>query len=501
MLGRSGLPTWLRGRAHADATAPVVASALVVSMCLAVSAGCTASKPGSEPATQGVTRGVGQITRLWLTTRNGHLRLADRGPVPSAPQGAADADVTVEDQPAQQFFGVGASLTGSSAEVLNALAPARREQVMRDVFTRGRGIGLSVLRQPVGANDFSVGNRTYDDVDPGASDPGLSHFELGPDRTEIVPLLQRAAELNPSLAVVLSPWSAPPWMKTTGSVVGGTLRPEAMQPYADYLVRAAQEYLHAGVPVTGLTAQNEPSYSPPAYPGMVLDVEQRRTLLRDHLRPALDRAGLPLHLWALDDNFDRWPDADALLSDPATRAATYGVAFHCYHGNVSALQEIRRRHPGVAVAVSECSGGTWSGGFAVDLRYEAKTLLVDAIRNGALWLAKWNLVLDPNGGPQNGGCRNCRGLVTVDPSTGAVTHSAAYYVWGHVGRFVIPGARVVRSSSRARSGLDSVAFRNRDGSHVLVVYNGGRGQEVTIDTGDRSFAARIPAGALATVTW
>src|SRR6185295_11877677 len=145
-------------------------------MCLAVSAGCTASKPGSEPATQGVTRGVGQITRLWLTTRNGHLRLADRGPVPPAPQGAA-ADVTVEEQPAQQFFGVGASLTGSSAEVLNALAPARREQVMRDVFTRGRGIGLSVLRQPVGANDFSVGNRTYDDVDPGASDPGLSHFE------------------------------------------------------------------------------------------------------------------------------------------------------------------------------------------------------------------------------------------------------------------------------------------------------------------------------------
>ena len=222
--------------------------------------------------------------------------------------------------------------------------------------------------------------------------------------------------------------------------------------------------------MTGLTVQNEPSYSPPSYPGMTLDTEQQRTLLRDHLRPALDRAGLNLHLWALDDNFDRWPDADALLSDPATRAAVYGVAFHCYRGNVAALREIRHRHPGVAVAVSECSGGTWSRRFRgrPEVRGPDAARRRDPQRRGSGW-SKWNLVLDPNGGPQNGGCRDCRGLVTVDPSTGAVTHSAAYYAWGHVGRFVIPGARVVGCDRRAafRAGLGRV--QNRDGSHVLVV--------------------------------
>jgi glucosylceramidase len=393
-------------------------------------------------------------------------------------------------------------MTGASRVLLDTLPADERSRVMSDIFDPRRGIGLSVLRQPLGSNDFSTGEYSYDDVAPGRSDPRLDRFDLGPDRTRVIPLLVEAARRNRSLAVVLTPWSAPAWMKTSGSLVGGTLRPEYTQTYADYLVKAAQAYLDAGVPVTGLTAQNEPSFSPPSYPGMTLDVEQQRTLLRDHLRPSLDRAGLDLHLWALDDNFDRWPDADALLSDPATAAAVYGVAFHCYRGDVSALREIRSRHPGVAVAISECSGGTWSGGFADDLRYEARTLLVAAVRNGAAWLVRWNLALDPNGGPQNGGCRDCRGLVTVDPSTGTVTPSAGYYVWGHVGRFVTPGARVIAASVRSGSGLDAVAFQNPDDSHVLVVYNDGpRVRRVTVGADERSFAVQLPAGTLATTRW
>ena len=480
----------------------VVVSLVVAAVCCAVVAACTAQKP-HRPAAGASSQVHKPAAHAWMTTSNGRLKLADRGPVSFRPRGSADPDILVENgQRYQDFFGVGASITGASSVLLNTLSADARSRVMHDMFDPRRGIGLSLLRQPVGASDFSTGSYTYDDVEPGGSDPGLARFDLGRDRTELVPLLVQAARINPSLAVVLSPWSAPAWMKTSGSLVGGTLRPEDDQVYADYLAKAAKEYREAGVPVTGLTVQNEPSFSPPSYPGMTLDTEQQRVLLRDHLRPALGRAGLNLHLWALDDNFERWHDADALLSDPATRAAAYGVAFHCYRGDVSALRQIRHRHPGVAVAVSECSGGTWSGGFAHDLRYEARTLLVGAIRNGAAWLVKWNLALDPNGGPQNGGCHDCRGLVTVDPSHGTVTPSAAYYAWGHVGRFVTPGATVIGATARRGSGLAAVAFQNRDGSHVLVVYNdAATPRRVTVGAGQRSFAARMPAGALATFTW
>jgi glucosylceramidase len=480
----------------------VVVSLVVSAVCCALVAACTAQKP-QRPDAGPSSHGQEPAAHAWMTTSDGRLKLADRGPVSFGPRGSADPDILVENgQRYQGFFGVGASITGSSSVLLNTLSADARSRVMHDIFDRRRGIGLSLLRQPVGASDFSSGSYTYDDVGPGGSDPGLTRFDLGRDRREVVPLLVAAARVNPSLAVVLSPWSAPAWMKTSGSLVGGSLRPEYDRVYADYLAKAAKAYLAAGVPVTGLTVQNEPSFSPPSYPGMTLDTEHQRALLRDHLHPALDRAGLNLHLWALDDNFERWPDADALLSDPATRAAVYGVAFHCYGGDVSALRTIRDRHPGVAVAVSECSGGAWSGGFAHDLRYEARTLLVGAIRNGAAWLVKWNLALDPNGGPQNGGCRDCRGLVTVDPSTGTVTPSAAYYAFGHVGRFVTPGARVIGATARRGSGLAAVAFRNPDGSHVLVVYNdAAASRRVTVGVGRRSFAARMPAGALGTFTW
>jgi glucosylceramidase len=373
---------------------------------------------------------------------------------------------------------------------------------MRDIFDPKQGIGLALLRQPIGANDFSVDGHTYDDVPQGQSDPGLAHFSLGRDASEVLPLVREAARLNPSLAVVLSPWSAPAWMKTNGSLVGGSLRPEYADAYARYLVRSAQAYAAAGAPVRGITMQNEPSYSPPNYPGMTLDAGQQRDLLRDHVAPAFDAARLPVHLWALDDNFDQWRDADVLLSDPSTGSHVYGVVFHCYRGDVSALRTIRSRHPGTAVAVSECSGGSWSPSFGADLRYEAHTLLVGAIRSGAAWLTKWNLALDPHGGPSHGGCRTCRGLVTVDPATGHVQPGAAYYAWGHVGRFVVPGARVVGATVRHGRPLDTVAFENPDGSHVLVVFNrSGAATSFHVEVSGRSFASRLEPGALATYTW
>ncbi|MGZ4503099.1 MAG: glycoside hydrolase family 30 protein [Nocardioidaceae bacterium] len=492
--------------------------ALVVGVALGVTAACGGSPAGAPhgPSTRPPTsasplkdspsplpRTRPRHAEAWVTTADGRLRLSHRPALPFGSPASPGLDIHVHDgQRHQHFFGVGAALTGASASLLRALpAPARR-RAMDDLFDRHSGIGLSVLRQPLGASDFSRGSYSYDDVPQGQSDPGLTRFSLGRDATEVAPLVRAAARTNPSLAVVLSSWSAPAWMKTSDSLVGGTLDSRDADAYARYLVRSVQAYDALGVPVHGLTIQNEPSFSPPGYAGMLLSVDPQRDLIDHHLAPALAAAGLAPHVWALDDNFDQWRQADALLSDPTTRSHVYGTAFHCYRGSVSALRRLRARHPGLPVAISECSGGAWSPGFGSDLRYEADTMLVHGIRDGAAWLAKWNAALDPSGGPTNGGCQNCRGLLTVDPRTHTVRRGAAYFALGHVGRFVTPGAQVVGSTTHGGHSVESVAFRNPDGSHALVVFNGAQARRsFRVDWHGRAFRAGLPAGALATYTW
>ena len=162
----------------------------------------------------------------------------------------------------QQITGFGASFTDSSAWLVGTrLSSEQRDAVMRDLFSR-QGIGLSFLRQPMGASDFAVnGNYSYDDMPAGQTDPTLAHFSIDHDRSYIIPLLKQARRLNPQLTVMATPWSPPGWMKTSDSMIGGTLRPDAYQPLADYFTKFLEGYAAAGVPVRYVTPQNEPLFA------------------------------------------------------------------------------------------------------------------------------------------------------------------------------------------------------------------------------------------------
>ena len=98
-------------------------------------------------------------------------------------------------------------------------------------------------------------------------------------------------------------------------------------------------------------------------------------------------------------------------------------------------------------------------------------LLIRSTRNWARAVAKWNIALDDVGGPHTGGCTSVW-LLTVDRATGACTLNADFYALGHLSRFVGPGARRIGSTTFESQGVESVAFVNPDGSHVLVVWNG-----------------------------
>ena len=473
-------------------------------------------KPSKEPRAQ-----------VWLTTPDGSQRLADRGTVPFT-KGPSDK-LTISVDPSlryQRMDGFGASITDSSASLLMGLAPATREATMRDLFATN---GLSFLRQPIGSSDFideQQPHYTFDDVAKGETDFDLSEFSIEHDRAEILPLLRQALELNPDLKVMGTPWSPPAWMKTNDSLIGGRMKddPRVYQAYADYLVKFVEAYEAEGVPVYGLTIQNEPqNRNPSGYPGTDLPVRQAAEII-SRLGPALRDAGLDTKIFGYDHNWSLHPadaestppgedpeaDYPADLLESAAGRWLAGTAYHCYAGDQRRMTDLHRRFPAKDIWFTECSGSHGPDDppaqfFADTLTWHARNLTVGVTRNWARSMVTWNLALRPDGGPHHGGCDTCTGVVTVQDD-GSVTRNAEYYTLGHLARFVDPGARRVASTSygtTAWNGMPmSAAFVNPDGSTALVVHNEHDDpRTVAVAVGGRSFDYTLPGGALATFIW
>jgi glucosylceramidase len=290
-------------------------------------------------------------------------------------------------------------------------------------------------------------------------------------------------------------------MKLSGTIRGGRLDPVHEDAYADYLVRAVSDFRQAGAPVIALTLANEPGHDSAEYPSMLVDVDQQQRLALT-VRQRLDGAGLDrVGILAHDHNWDGAAAAGALLTGPAA-AAYRGAAFHCYGGDVGAQSEVAAAAPGAEIWTTECSGGDWSSSVAGDLRWGARHVLVGGFRNGSTAVLWWNLALDPSGGPTNGGCRGCRGLLTVDPDSGAVTPTVEHRLVAHAGRFVPPGSVRVGTPGRTAAGIESVAFRTPSEGYVLLLLNdGGADETVTVRWDGRAAQLPVPAGAVVTASW
>lgn len=477
---------------------------LLAALLLVAVAACDRGEAGGE---------VGEV-QWWLTTGDRSRLLApqpalllhaDDSALPIVAEG--ERTVTIAIDTAQRFqavHGFGAALTDASAWLLHTrLAPDQRQALLRELFGRdGGGIGLSAVRVTLGASDFSRTHYTYDDVAPGARDDALAHFSIAPAHEAVLPVLREVRAVNPALVVVATPWSAPAWMKTTGTLAGGTLRPDAYDAYARYLWRTLEAFEQAGVSIDYLTLQNEPRHEPPDYPGMRLEAPQRAALLRDHVGPLFASRKVRTRLLEWDHNWDAPESPLAVLADSAARRHVHGVAWHCYAGDVAAQSRVHEAHPALETWFTECAGGEWAPDFGDNLRWNVATLVIGATRHWARGVLLWNLALDERHGPHLGGCRDCRGVITIDSASGAVMRNEEYYALAHASRFVRPGAVRVASTAVADS-VHTVAFRHDDdGTVVLVAVNlGGAPRRAHVGDGGRRFDVALPAGAVASFAW
>ncbi|MEE1931548.1 glycoside hydrolase family 30 beta sandwich domain-containing protein, partial [Streptomyces sp. TRM 70351] len=507
-------PTPLRARRR---TAWLAAGATVVSL---LSAGALSA--GTAQAA------VGPTVSSWITTPDRAQLLKPGTAVQFQDTNPGGQAITVN--PAQTFQtmdGFGASLTDSSASLLYDLPQAQRNEVMTSLFSPSEGIGMSLLRQPIGASDYVDGpHYTYNDLPAGQTDLDQSEFSIAHDEAQILPLLRQARQLNPNLKVMASPWSVPAWMKENGSLEGGKVKndPAYFRSYALYLTKFVQAYKAAGVPVFALSVQNEPqNRTPDSYPGTDLPVAHQNAVINE-LGPMLETAGLgDVKIISYDHNWSLHPDdlADAqeMGLDPEPNypydalrgsAAKWidGTGYHHYAGNVSAQNALHDAFPDKDIWLTEASGwhgvnDTFAQYFSDTLKWHTRNVHIGASRNWARGVINWNLALDSQGKPVNGGCGldptgMCTGVLAIDGTT--VTRNAEYYAIGHMSRFVRPGA--VRIASNNTGGLENVAFRNPDGSHALVVTNTGGGtQNFTIAFNGQYAAHSVPPNAVATYTW
>ncbi|GAB2701337.1 glycoside hydrolase family 30 beta sandwich domain-containing protein [Paenibacillus thermoaerophilus] len=442
---------------------------------------------------------------VWMTTADQSKLLHREADIGWNRDGqASDMTIDVDDGTEyQRMDGFGAAMTESSAWLIaNKLSEGKRNELMNRLFSYDNGIGISYLRLPMGATDFSLSHYTYDDMPEGQTDPELRSFSIEHDKAYIIPALRQARAINPDLGIMASPWSAPAWMKTSGSLIKGSLKEEAYPVYAEYFVKFVQAYASEGIPIDAVTLQNEPHYEPDGYPGMRMEAREQAAFVKSHLGPAFDKAKLNTKIVVWDHNWDEPYYPIEVLSDPEANKYIAGSAFHGYAGEVANQQKVHDAFPDKDIYFTESSGGQWAPNFADNLKWDMRNLIIGAPRYWAKTVLKWNLALDESHGPANGGCSDCRGLVTIDGASGNVFFNSEYYAFGHASKFVKPGAYRIESSSYGDGGIENVAFRNPDGSNVLIAFNSAsESRPLNVRWHGRSFAYSLPAGAAATFVW
>ncbi|HOX83158.1 MAG TPA: glycoside hydrolase family 30 beta sandwich domain-containing protein [Chryseolinea sp.] len=397
----------------------------------------------------------------------------------------------------QSIDGFGYTLTSGSASLIHSLSNDKRAALLKELFsTDSTFIGVSYLRISIGASDLSESPYTYDDVPNGQTDVDLAHFSLDAEMTHLIPLLKEILAINPAIKILGSPWSAPVWMKTNNNFVGGSLNTTYYTTYANYFVKYIQGMTEEGINIDAITLQNEP-LNPHNNPSMSMSSSEQANFIKNNLGPAFATATINTKIILYDHNCDVPSYPLDILADPSANAYSDGSAFHLYGGNITALTEVHNAYPQKNVYFTE-QWTSSTGGFAGDLNWHVKNLIIGATRNWSKNVLEWNLANDTQFGPHtDGGCTTCLGAITVGSG---IARNVSYYIIAHASKFVRPGS--VRVDSNLAGSLQNVAFQRADGTKVLIVLNDSNGsQTFNIKFKNKVVTASLGGGAVGTFVW
>ncbi|MEM1256929.1 MAG: glycoside hydrolase family 30 protein [Bacteroidota bacterium] len=400
----------------------------------------------------------------------------------------------------QRITGFGGSFTESSSFLLNQLSAQQRKRII-DAYFGPDGAQYSLTRTHINSCDFSLGNYTYAPVE---EDFELEHFTIEEDKDDIIPFIKEAmATSTEGFKIISSPWTAPPWMKDNKGYVGGKLLPEYYDVWARFFSKYIDAYNQEGIPIWGLTVENEPLGNGNNWESMHFSPQEMTNFVQDYLGPVLEKMGKgDVKILGYDQNrehLNEW--VDAMYQSPETSRYFAGTAIHWYASTYEvfpeALQYAHQKAPDKHLIQSEAcvdaevpkwnddqwywskeaTDWGWDWAPEEDKKYHPKYVpvyryardMIGCLNNWVDGWVDWNMVLDRNGGP-NWFKNWCVAPVIVDPEKDEVYFTPLYYTIAHFSKYIRPGAQRIGFENTDDSLLVTAA-KNPDGTIAVVVLN------------------------------
>lgn len=441
---------------------------------------------------------------------------------------AADtSDLTIVIDPArtaQTVDGFGICFTEMGWHALNILEPARRDSVLRDLFSPGVGANFTLCRTPIGANNYSTDYYSYDDTE---GDFDLKNFSIAHDRVNLIPYIHAAQRFNPGLRLYATPWCPPTWMKrnkhfaclsnqsmeriildlvgiknareqdildrivqngldAADEVAEGTdgfiMKEPYLEAYARYFAKYVEAYRREGINIFAVMPQNS-FCSAQIFPSCTWSLQGLTTFMGQYLGPAMQEQGVELMYGTLAGRDSA--SVDAILADSACRNYIHTLGFQW--GGIDALHYASAAYPDLKFYQTEheTSDGlnTWQSAI------HSWDTLLDYFRHGASAYTYYNAAAQPGGINRWGLPSNS--LLTVDDSRRTASYNPDYYVIRHVSHYVQPGAQRIELGGTY---TEALGFLNPDHTLAVVLANkGDTPRPVSIRLGDQTVTPTLPA--------
>jgi glucosylceramidase len=464
--------------------------------------------------------GCGESVQVWLSTADQSKKLtimpaadfySDKGGDP------VYAIIVRSDLSCQRWIGCGSCTNDASAWLLfKKLDRAAKDDLMNKLFSKTAGIGLDWVRHQMGSGDAAVINKgwwTYDDMPKGQTDEGLADFSISMEKAYILPMLKQAIQISPNLKVVGCPWTPPGWMKTSANdpdpLNHGDIQPRYYRAFANYFVKFIQAYAREEIPVYGISLQNEPLSDKQPWQACGITANEEKTLIRDYFVPAFRENRIIAKIYIFDHNWDiGWDYVSTVYSDSAVYRAVTGSMWHHYGGLPTVMTRVHNAYPGKEIWFTEgCATtspinsiyrdyNTYRGSF-LNFSYN----MINIPRNWCQTMMMYQIAMDPDHGPAVFSPPTNYGMVTVDPKNGSITYRPEYYTLGHISKFVYPGAYRIETN-QYDGDIENVAFKNPDGSLVLVLSNRTVDtKSINVKWGKLAFTYTVPGESMLTFKW
>ena len=363
----------------------------------------------------------------------------------------------------QEIKGFGGAFTEAASTTLDKLSQENREKILKLYFDPKEGIGYNFGRVHINSCDFSLGNYTYVEE----NDQTLETFCIDHDKASLIPMIKEAMQYN-DIEMFASPWSPPAYMKTNGEMNhGGKLKEEYFDLWAEYYVKFVKAYEEAGVKITSISVQNEPK-AKQRWDSCIYTAEEERDFVKNHLGKKMKDIGVKVLFW--DHNKERVVERAVTMMDGAADLVD-GLAFHWYSGDYfEELEMFHKLYPHLDLVFSEgCYEYSLGSLDTSKIGEKYAHDMIGNFNNYCNSFCDWNLLLNEKGGPNHVG-NFCDAPIMADTQKDEVIVHDSYYYIGQFSKYIAKGAKRI-GSSKFNGNLETVAFKNPDGSVVSVVLN------------------------------